>query len=476
MNYPTWVVNGVGGGWIIGIVAIFHVLISHFAVGGGIFLPFTERWARKNKDQETLDFLKGFSKFFLILTNVFGAISGVGIWFAIGLVAPDATSSLIRLFTFVWGLEWGVFLAEIISLVFYYYGWEKMKPETHLKVGWIYATTAFLSLLTINGILTFMLTPGSWPETNKLENGYFNEGFLPSLIIRTLLCLALAGIYACLIVAKMPSESKLRTKLLKYSGKWVVPAYVLLVPVLIWYYSVLPPDALENLLSGVKGGIAIATENGGLLSGNVGGTATFTFRAMLVGLIAVVLTGLAVFSGVFLNPKDFSRAKAGLCLSMIAVFVISFEYTREFLRKPFTIRNYLFSNGVFLDSVLGENTSGPRIKWSEKNLNKSFISGLKFQPKGSSTGEKMFVAQCMSCHTLKGYRSMKSRLGDRDSAESVYQTLKMMQKKPSENPYHKYMPPLIGTEEEVRALAEYIFESINSEEKKHTEENRVPAN
>jgi len=42
MDYPAWIVNGVGPGWIIGLIATFHVSISHFAVGGGIFMPFTE--------------------------------------------------------------------------------------------------------------------------------------------------------------------------------------------------------------------------------------------------------------------------------------------------------------------------------------------------------------------------------------------------------------------------------------------------
>ena len=39
MNYPFWDVPVIGGAWVIGIIAIFHMMISHFAVGGGFYLP-----------------------------------------------------------------------------------------------------------------------------------------------------------------------------------------------------------------------------------------------------------------------------------------------------------------------------------------------------------------------------------------------------------------------------------------------------
>ena len=35
MNYPFWDIPHLGSGWVIGLIAIFHVMISQFAVGGG---------------------------------------------------------------------------------------------------------------------------------------------------------------------------------------------------------------------------------------------------------------------------------------------------------------------------------------------------------------------------------------------------------------------------------------------------------
>ena len=45
MNYPFWNIPYLGSGWVIGLIAIFHVMISQFAVGGGFYLPLAERKA-----------------------------------------------------------------------------------------------------------------------------------------------------------------------------------------------------------------------------------------------------------------------------------------------------------------------------------------------------------------------------------------------------------------------------------------------
>ena len=47
-----------------------------FAVGGGFYLAFAERKARREGREDWLGVIKMHSKFFLILTGVFGAVSG----------------------------------------------------------------------------------------------------------------------------------------------------------------------------------------------------------------------------------------------------------------------------------------------------------------------------------------------------------------------------------------------------------------
>ncbi|MDX1918753.1 MAG: cytochrome ubiquinol oxidase subunit I [Candidatus Caenarcaniphilales bacterium] len=441
MDYPAWVIGGVGPGWIIGLIATFHVLVSHFAVGGGIFMPFTEAWARKNNREDIIAFLKDFSRFFLILTNVFGAISGVGIWFAIGLISPQATATLIRLFAFIWGAEWAVFLVEILSLVFYYYGWERMNPKLHLTIGWIYAITAWLSLFTINGILTFMLTPGDWNNTKNFFDGYFNPGFLPSLFVRTLVCIAMAGIYATFVISKLDPNSKMRKELLAYTSSWIIPTYVLLIGGLIWYYSQMQSGSLNNLLSGIAGGVGQAQL----------GSMAFVARAVTLSTVVVVTVGLAFFVSAYLNPREFTARKSAILLATMAIFVTCFEYSREMLRKPYVIRDYMFSNGVMKDAAF------------KLPLDRSFTAEMRFKP-SDDMGEQMFVGQCMSCHTINGYRSLTQRLSPASykDSDSIYQFLTMLQvPHTDDNRLYKFMPPVIGTEQELRALADYLHREIS---------------
>jgi len=98
MNYPFWEIPLLSGGLVIAVVAILHVFVSHFTVGGGLFLALMERKAIRENNESLMNYTKKHSKFFLLLTIVFGAVSGVGIWFTIGLVHPPGTSALIHSF------------------------------------------------------------------------------------------------------------------------------------------------------------------------------------------------------------------------------------------------------------------------------------------------------------------------------------------------------------------------------------------
>jgi len=66
MNYPIWDLPAPG--LLIAGIAVLHVFISHFAIGGGFFLIRFERLARRNGDERLLDYVKLHSRIFLLLT------------------------------------------------------------------------------------------------------------------------------------------------------------------------------------------------------------------------------------------------------------------------------------------------------------------------------------------------------------------------------------------------------------------------
>lgn len=441
MNYPVWEVPGIGGPWVIGIVSIFHVLIAWFAVGGGIYLPLAEAKLYKEGREDWIPVLKKHSRLFLVITSVFGAISGVGIWFSIGLVSPEATSTLIHNFVFGWAIEWVFFVIELAAAAVYYYTWDRIPRQLHLKVGYLYAISSFLTLVIINGILSFMMTPGqawldvagSGTEASRFWLAFFNPTYFPSLIMRTLACLSLAGIYAIITYSMVSDESLQKSKvvMVRWSAKWLIPMVVGLPFALLWMFAAMDPGSRDILTLGY------ATIGSGLFTG-------VTRIAMLTVLTTFTIAG-AVYFFAFKYPRDLTVWHACALLGLVAIATSSTEYARETVRKPFVIKNHMYSNSMRVSEV------------EKFNQNGYMTNSLWTPVMGDSVklGEVIFRGQCMGCHTANGYRPMTKLLQGRD-LKNIRIFLADLHKMPEDSFHRKYMPPLVGSQEERDSLADYL--------------------
>jgi cytochrome bd ubiquinol oxidase subunit I len=442
MNYPFWEVPVIGSGWVIGIIAIFHIMISHFAVGGGFYLPLAERKALRDGRADWLKSLQRHSKFFLILTGVFGAVSGVGIWFSIGLANPEATSTLIHNFVFGWAIEWVFFMVELTTAAVYYYTWDRVSPELHMKVGWLYAGASFCTLVIINGILTFMLTPGdSWlavagtgNEASRFWQAFFNPTYWPSLALRTAVCASLAGIWALVTTSRIDGSAypALKTDLVRWSAKWLLPSFVAMPILLAWYLATVP-DAQRALLT-----LGISTIGAGTFS-------QVTRMALLIVMTSATIVGVVYFLA-YRNPREFTLSHACAVLFLALIATGAGEYSRELLRKPYVVGRHMFVNGVRVKSVPDLNANGylRSTLWMRSGVSPEF-----------ARGEAMFRGQCMSCHTLDGYRSIRRLLAGRDR-NGIANLMKMLHDYKPDSPYRRFMPPLSGTDEEVSLLVNYL--------------------
>jgi mono/diheme cytochrome c family protein len=458
MNYPFWNIPFLGSGWVIGIIAIFHVMISQFAVGGGFYLPLAERKALRTADPETraqwLAQLVCHSKFFLILTGVFGTISGVGIWFAIGLTHPEATSTLIHNFVFGWAIEWVFFIVELSTAAVYYYTWNRIDEKLHLTVGWVYAGASFFTLAIINGILTFMLTPGdSWlsvagtgNEAGKFWYALFNPTYWPSLCLRTCVCASLAGIWALITSSRIDGDKQpaLKTSLVKWSCKWLLPSFVAMPFLMVWYLWMVPASQRALLTLGID------TINSGTFS-------TVTRIALIIIVTSATIVGVAYYLA-YRNPVDFnlSHAMAVLLLALIATG--SGEYAREMLRKPYVIGQWMYSNGVRVPYVSRINTEGylAHTNWVWNGVE----NGSAAAPSSYSRGEAIFRGECGSCHTLNGYRPLAQLLAGRDRA-NIGNFITMLHENKPDSPYRRFMPPMAGTKQDVDDLTDYLNAQVN---------------
>ena len=72
-----------------------------------------------------------------------------------------------------------------------------------------------------------------------------------------------------------------------------------------------------------------------------------------------------------------------------------------------------------------------------------------------AAGEHMFRGQCLSCHTTDGYRAMRQLLQGRNR-ESIGRFLETLHAAADDSPYRAFMPPLVGTRQEIDALADYL--------------------
>ena len=425
MNYPVWYLPFIGGPLIIAFVAIIHVVVSHFAVGGGLWLVLTEKKGYREKKDYIVDYVKKHSKFFLLLTMVFSALTGVGIWFTIALIHPDATSHLIHTFVFAWAIEWVLFVIEIVTAFLYFYNFGKISKKLHLLIGWIYFFAAWGSLLVINGILAFMLTPGKWLATQNFWDGIFNPSYLSSTVFRTFLCFALAGSYG-LMTATRKFKGEQKNELVKYNGKWIFWSLAGLIPSAIWYYSTFPVQSKEGIAGSSK--------------------------IMVISLWHLVIS-LAIFILFLLFFYLWKTEKFGFKSSIamfltIFVFFGAFEFIREAGRKPYIIKDYMYSTGIKVaDFETVKSQSVLRnSKWTEiKEVTQENIV---------KAGGEIFRVQCYACHSLGMKNNINKKMADWDykKIKRIIGSLKGIT---------PFMPGFAGTEIEKEALAKWFYYEAN---------------
>ncbi|MDD3816213.1 MAG: cytochrome C, partial [Desulfocapsaceae bacterium] len=313
------------------------------------------------------------------------------------------------------------FLAEIVSLLFYYYPFDRLEPKKHLILGWIYFACALCSLFLINGIIDFMLTPGNWLIDNNFWSGFFNPTFWPALFFRTFMALMIAGLFGFLTSVNI-KETTLRHTMVRYCGMWLLPPLLLLLGSALWYKTALPLPLQEMIFSRAP--------------------EMKPFLTLFIWLSPLIFSGgliMAIF-----RPQGVRRPLAWLLLLLGFLYLGSFEFIREGGRRPYIIHDYMYSTSI-KKADMGQIQKAGVLASARWVQNKTITTENRM-----AAGKELFTLLCMPCHSAGGPLNDILPLARRFSPAGMRSFLATMG---TANPY---MPPFAGTEEEQSVLAEYL--------------------
>jgi len=434
--YPFWEVPVWTSGIFIALIATFHILPSHLATGAFWFNVFIERKALKENRPGLLDFIKRYILMILIFCFVYGSLTGVGIWFAATVASPRSISALIHNYVWGWATEWVFFVLEIVTIYIYYYTLDKVSPKTHMRIGWIYAWSAWISMIIITGILAFMLSSDSWIRTGGFFDGFFNSTYWPQLFSRTALMLGIAGLYAIISASGMENE-KDRNDVIRSASIWGMAGMVFGGIFSAWFLYKMP-EAAKGL--GLSGGLP------------------YLKNMLYAAVVCYALVFLYMLVAGLLRPQLAGKTLGILMLVVLFLGIGAGEGFREGVRRPYIISQFMYGN-----QIIAADVPAKAIK-SEKELFKDgFLAHIYFVPDGLRTitpenekavGHIIARHQCGNCHTFDADGKMRTlsglftRLG-MTSKDDIAGWMDAMEG-------YAYMPPFLGSEEEKQAVAAFL--------------------
>ncbi|WP_338753230.1 c-type cytochrome [Bacillus sp. FJAT-52991] len=443
MNFPTIEFPWLGNGMIIAFIAIVHVIISHgVAIGATTLMVTAEYNAFRKKDIKLDAFARKMAKWILIITTTVGAMTGVGIWFSTTVVQPDSIGSLLRIFFWAWVAEWFVFITEVVLLIIYYYTWdlykETEKKMKHIRIGIALCIFSWITAAIITAVLAAKLTPGRWTETFSFWHAVFNPTYLPSLGFRTFLALLLAiGIVSFFVKWRIKDEN-LKQEIFRIFSVWAAISIPGILITAIWYLQSIPPEAYDLVVYST-------------------GMSEKMFDLVNLTGLGVIL--LFIFWAA-IKPKTLPLILSSAMLCASLGFMAEFEFVRESVRKPFIIYDYMYANGVLAKDAEKYNKEGV-LAHSTFAETKSVTTDNMYE-----AGQEVYKGQCMTCHTVDGWRSKRAldtRL-DGWSEETIKSFI------PTMHNVRPVMPPFVGTEEELEALSHYLYKVVNEDQEKNTEQ------
>lgn len=423
---PYYPINDFGPlmkGMVIGGLGIVHVFLAQFAIGGGMLLCYFQWLAQTGKEPDARRFLDGYFKVLVLVSFVAGALTGVGMWFTTIQISPRTIGLMVDEFHWLWAVEWTFFSLEVCAgYTFYRYG-PRLPDRVRMRLLIAYSVAAWASLFWINGILAWQLTPGRWLESGSMWAGFFNPSFFPSLLFRTLVAMSIAALVACVVINTMSDLGReARARLIHRAAHFLAP--MVLMPVLgAWFLLVIPADSRSWIM---------------------GGSIAMTLFLTIAAGSSALIAGYAII-GLLRQRLYINGATATLLVALALAATAGGEFVREGARKPFTVRQVLYSNSIRPAELevlrrAGSVTADPY----------PLADAARYPSEQLRLGAKVYRFQCSVCHTINGSNGLTHLAGSWSPEQLRMNTAKLQHTK-------AFMPPFAGNAEDVEAVAQLIM-------------------
>ena len=434
--YPTWYEPHLGSGWVVALIATFHVLASHTSVGTAILFAYLSHKAYKEDREDLLDLIKKYGLFMLVFTYVAGSITGPGIWYSTTVASPNGIGALIHSFVWKWATEWVFFVIEVVGVYMVAYLVGKVDKKTHMKISMIFGLASFATMVIIVGILSFMMVPGKeiWFQEGGYLNGFYGGNTFVQMGMRIAFMFTMTAVVGGIIISgiKDPEFKKEMARKLGWLGIISTIAGALMFQL---YLKTVPDQAI------------IVMEN------RLPSYFETSIMAILAGTLAYFVITMA-------RPQVLKQAVAGaMTIAILVAGLWPEETARESMRKPWVAGEYVYSN-----QVIGRDVPGLNIKSQIPLLQKEgILKAHPFTPAALRTvtednkiqaGKFIAMVYCSNCHSPSktGIRPLHRYFPEDVTQARVEKYIKGTLTTGT----IAYMPKMPMKESEVKALAAYL--------------------
>lgn len=161
----------------------YHIILVPFGVAFPLLTILMERIGLRNNDPMALKLARRWSVVMAMQFAV-GAVTGTILSFEFGILWPRMMGRFGDVFGIGFGIEGWAFFLEAIFIAIYLYGWKRLPPKVHYRLGWVLPPSGILGAFGVIIANSWMNTPAGFQlgaDGRPINVNVFSAIFTPAL-------------------------------------------------------------------------------------------------------------------------------------------------------------------------------------------------------------------------------------------------------------------------------------------------------